>query len=336
MRDLQRRLGAAGFLAPNTQPGVFCSGTRTSVQASRKCVACARRAPATNTPGKRWSRPRGRWAIALSCCAHRASAAMTSAICSPASSRLGFDAGRIDGIFGPDTHRAVCDFQRNSGLLEDGVCGIATTRLVVAVPRPAMAPGSRRCASWSRCASDDDSPSSRRRRAVRWPRRRRPPDRASTACSRRPRGAQRRPRCVAASPRRQPVRGRRLHRARGGHGTHAVGGLLRHRGLRVDRRSPLAGLLEQGLAGLSIAVGSADGMRLPILRETRMPAILCTIGPFGRWQTPLRSEVAEAVAGAVECWIRLTVDLTRHSTGRGHRFTPELFSQGGDEPVDKP
>lgn len=36
---------------------------------------------------------------------------------------LGFDAGRVDGIFGPDTLRALKDFQRNVGLPIDGICG---------------------------------------------------------------------------------------------------------------------------------------------------------------------------------------------------------------------
>ncbi len=36
---------------------------------------------------------------------------------------LGFDAGRVDGIFGPDSERALKDFQRNTALTTDGVCG---------------------------------------------------------------------------------------------------------------------------------------------------------------------------------------------------------------------
>lgn len=36
---------------------------------------------------------------------------------------LGFDAGRVDGILGPATAAAVSEFQRNAGLTTDGICG---------------------------------------------------------------------------------------------------------------------------------------------------------------------------------------------------------------------
>lgn len=38
-------------------------------------------------------------------------------------SALGFDPGRVDGILGADTERALKDLQRNLGLIVDGVCG---------------------------------------------------------------------------------------------------------------------------------------------------------------------------------------------------------------------
>ncbi len=43
--------------------------------------------------------------------------------------QLGFDAGRVDGIFGTETAQAVKDFQLNVGLTPmDGICGHATYR----------------------------------------------------------------------------------------------------------------------------------------------------------------------------------------------------------------
>ncbi len=44
--------------------------------------------------------------------------------------RLGFDTGRVDGIFGPQTARAVAAFQSDSGLVVDGVCGPATAQSI--------------------------------------------------------------------------------------------------------------------------------------------------------------------------------------------------------------
>lgn len=41
-------------------------------------------------------------------------------------SSLGFDPGRVDGIFGPDTSAALAEFQRNAGLAVDAIMGAAT------------------------------------------------------------------------------------------------------------------------------------------------------------------------------------------------------------------
>ena len=43
---------------------------------------------------------------------------------------LGFDCGRPDGILGPATVRALVDFQRNSGINADGVCGPTTISML--------------------------------------------------------------------------------------------------------------------------------------------------------------------------------------------------------------
>ena len=39
---------------------------------------------------------------------------------------MGFNAGRVDGIFGPRTESAVKDFQKSVGIKVDGKCGPAT------------------------------------------------------------------------------------------------------------------------------------------------------------------------------------------------------------------
>lgn len=49
--------------------------------------------------------------------------------------RLGFDCGRVDGIFGPGTARALEDFQRNCGLYVDGVCGSVTVKALQVLAR---------------------------------------------------------------------------------------------------------------------------------------------------------------------------------------------------------
>jgi N-acetylmuramoyl-L-alanine amidase len=49
--------------------------------------------------------------------------------------RIGFDPGRVDGIFGPSTARALEDFQHNSGLSVDGVAGTDTIRALQVLNR---------------------------------------------------------------------------------------------------------------------------------------------------------------------------------------------------------
>jgi N-acetylmuramoyl-L-alanine amidase len=49
---------------------------------------------------------------------------------------LGFDAGRVDGILGPRTVAALQGFQRNAGLTVDGICGPDTVAMLRRVVRP--------------------------------------------------------------------------------------------------------------------------------------------------------------------------------------------------------
>lgn len=54
---------------------------------------------------------------------------------------LGFDAGKPDGIFGPDTQRALIEFQHNRGLPEDGVAGPEVLTELRLVSRGQLATG---------------------------------------------------------------------------------------------------------------------------------------------------------------------------------------------------
>ena len=48
---------------------------------------------------------------------------------------MGFDCGRIDGLFGADTEQALREFQRNIGIAADGTCGPATLKALTQLSR---------------------------------------------------------------------------------------------------------------------------------------------------------------------------------------------------------
>src|SRR5262249_17619049 len=53
---------------------------------------------------------------------------------------------------------------------------------------------------------------------------------------------------------------------------------------------------------LRVTDDGPQGMRLPVLRETRMPAVLCELGPV-REVVRTSPKVVGAIAGAVNCWV---------------------------------
>ncbi len=221
-------------------------------------------------------------------------------------SALGFDTGRVDGIFGPATAHAVREFQGNVGLPSDGIVGATTVReLGRVMPRHADP---------SLVSAVRD-----RERLLHAPR---------TLLDRRIAIAEAggldvlvtavRRRLVAAGAHVVPI----LHPSGSVQATMANAAAVEvFLGLHLDppetrcaclyysgfSYESLGGRrlaeLTQGLAAAALGVPAdgARGMSLPALRETRMPAVLCEIGPAA---TVVRrnGELADALADALAAW----------------------------------
>jgi len=65
--------------------------------------------------------------------------------------------------------------------------------------------------------------------------------------------------------------------------------------------------LEELTAQSFVAGGSTAGMRMPILRETRMPAVLCEVGP-ATVVVEHTGELARTLTLAFSRWVELPVD----------------------------
>ncbi|MFN8034758.1 MAG: peptidoglycan-binding protein [Acidimicrobiia bacterium] len=133
VRELQQRLSALGFTIPVDEHGVFGPETEQTVRAFQS----DRGLRADGVCGRQT------WAALVESgyalgdrLLYRRNPMLRGDDVATLQQRLdalGFDAGREDGIFGEDTGRAVAEFQRNAGLTVDGIFGpqalAALTRL---------------------------------------------------------------------------------------------------------------------------------------------------------------------------------------------------------------
>jgi len=126
VRDLQGRLTAVGHEYSPDEPGVFGPGTEEAVKAFQQkrglrtdAVCGAQTWAAVVEAGYRLGDR----------LLYNASPFLRGDDVADLQRRLGalgFDAGRVDGIFGEATQRALLDFRRYAGLTSDAVCGPAT------------------------------------------------------------------------------------------------------------------------------------------------------------------------------------------------------------------
>ena len=222
-------------------------------------------------------------------------------------SALGFDIGRVDGIFGDQTSAGLGEFQRNVGLPVDGIAGGSTvaellrfgtlhvdTELVSAVrdrERLRQAPrtlSGRRVAVGEEGGLDAAVGALRRLMVSRG---------ALVTTHHHPDGS------VQASE--ANAGGAEVYLVLRLDATHNHCATAYYSGYRYS--SPggrhLAELLQATLPRrLGVEDGGCRGMSLPVLRETQMPAVICEIGPASVMveQAP---ELAKAVVSALTEWV---------------------------------
>ncbi|HEY5888329.1 MAG TPA: peptidoglycan-binding protein [Acidimicrobiales bacterium] len=310
--DVQRRLGALGHDLADDPAGDFDSATEAAVaafQAQRGLPRDGIVGPVT------WAAlVESGWRLGDRFLYHRTPMQRGDDVAELQSSlgALGFDAGRVDGICGPDTARALEEFQRNSGLTADGICG------------PDSVSALRRLAG--RRAGPTSVAQAREAHALR--------DAPRHLGDRR---------IVIGDPGTLDALADRVCRLLTDAGAvvtvlHAVDGSTQAReandlaaelyvGLRLvaepschlsfyategfesvgGRRLAELGAQELGTV---LDIGpSVQGMRLPVLRETKMPAVLCELGPVDEVVVH-SADLAAALTRGIATWVEHRLDGT--------------------------
>jgi N-acetylmuramoyl-L-alanine amidase len=218
--------------------------------------------------------------------------------------RIGFDCGRVDGILGPRTSSALEDFQHNCGLVVDGVCGPLTVRALQVLTRQsgtgpgvsavreleALASNARSLADLRVVIGQFGGLSALSRRLVHALRQRS----ATVASTDEPDAS-----AQAAAANRFGA-----HVYLGFEATADAASSVQY--YAVPQFESTGGrLLAAGISRRCASALSGEplvrGMRLPVLRETRMPAVLVTLGDLQQALDQVTSLI-EAVVAALAEW----------------------------------
>jgi N-acetylmuramoyl-L-alanine amidase len=306
--DVQRRLRRVGFPVPEAEDGRFGEGTAAAVrrfQEDRGLHTDGSCGPQT-------------WSALVEAGYHlgdrflyRRTTMLRGEDVAELQERLGslgFDAGRVDGIFGPDTGGALEEFQRNCGLTADGICGpdavAALERLAARQAGPTSVARVREVERLRGAAGDlpghrlvvghggDAGPLAEAlARVLRE-------SGSRVEVINHPDGS-----AHARQANEQDARiyvGLRLTTT----ADEARVAYYSQRNWESVGGHRLADLIHEQLETIAVLtlVPEAHGMRLPVLRETRMPAVSCELGPADE-VVPVTAEITRAIADAVRAWI---------------------------------
>lgn len=216
---------------------------------------------------------------------------------------LGFDCGRPDGILGPLTAHALGDFQRNSGLTVDGICGSQTTKMLHLVSRQSgTGPG---------VASIRDQESMLSHNSLRTLRVVIGQFGGLSSITRSLARALRESGANVISTDEYDAASQAAAANRFG-ATIYVGFEARPEACSIisyfavptfesiGGRSLATNVVSE-LSTLSLPDPQLQGMRLAVLRETRMPAVLCSLGPV-RDAVDSTDAITEALVKAIAAW----------------------------------
>lgn len=227
-------------------------------------------------------------------------------------SALGFDTGRVDGIFGDTTSAALGDFQRNVGLPVDGIAGGSTvgellrlgrghhhTELVTSVRDRERLRQSPRTLAGRRVAVGEEGGLDA---AVAGLRRLLVSEGAVVSTHHHPDGSVQAAEANAGGA--EVYIGLRLDAGRH-HCSTAYYAVERYSSPGGRR---LAELLQQTVPpSLDLPDGGSRGMSLPVLRETRMPAVICEISP-ATVVVERSAILARATVDALAEWVGMAWD----------------------------
>ncbi len=227
-------------------------------------------------------------------------------------SALGFDTGRVDGIFGGLTAAGVAEFQRNLGLPVDGILGAGTLReLRRVMPRTSSSElvstvrdrerlrNAPRTLHGRRVAIGEEGGLDALVTAVR---RRLTAGGATVVPLHHPAGSVQASAANASEVevyvglRLDPDRAGCTAAYYAGYNTESPGG----RRLAETIHALVA-------AALEVTPSGVEGMSIPVLRETRMPAVICEFDPRPSWSSVRRPWPTRAGSGPAH--------LGRHTTG---------------------